>query len=400
MATNIRLRTPGDLLGMVPYLIGFHPDDSLVAIGLKDSIIDFQMRADLPTGPDTVPVARRCARVIARQGADSTVLIGYGPAGRVTRAVLALADRCAAHRLPVRDILRVDGGRYWSYLCGSTACCPAEGRTFDPVAGPAAAAAVVAGRVALPSRAELERQLAPVTGAPRAAIATATRRAGRRLAALIDPAAARPPGLDPAGDPSAAGPLVSIPAPAGEPPAPEGGRRAAGEPATPPALAGPPDAEHPPLSDLPLWFGAGGATVPGSGAGRALHRAGRRAVDAAMAHSRADGRLDDDELAWLSVVLAYPPVREYARRRTGRGPQHGVGLWTDVTRRADATLVAAPAALLGYAALLLGRGPVARIAVERALAADPHYPMALLLASALAEGIPPEGLATIRSGWV
>jgi Domain of unknown function (DUF4192) len=64
-------------------------------------------------------------------------------------------------------------------------------------------------------------------------------------------------------------------------------------------------------------------------------------------------------------------------------------LWTDLLRRLPADLAAAPAALLAFTAWQGGDGAMASIAIERALAADPEYSMALLIADALHAGLPP-----------
>ena len=64
-------------------------------------------------------------------------------------------------------------------------------------------------------------------------------------------------------------------------------------------------------------------------------------------------------------------------------PQHQaahVRLWTDATRRACPVYVAAPASLLAFTAWQGGDGALAGIALDRALADDPAYSMARLLA--------------------
>ena len=66
-----------------------------------------------------------------------------------------------------------------------------------------------------------------------------------------------------------------------------------------------------------------------------------------------------------------------------------VDLWRDVVRRSPDHLVAAPAALLGFAAWLSGNGALAWCAVDRCQAASPGYSMAGLLTQALAGGLPP-----------
>jgi hypothetical protein len=66
-----------------------------------------------------------------------------------------------------------------------------------------------------------------------------------------------------------------------------------------------------------------------------------------------------------------------------------VDLWRDVVRRAPLDLLAAPAALLGFAAWLSGDGALAWCAVDRCRQAEPGYSLAGLLADALAGAVPP-----------
>jgi hypothetical protein len=64
-------------------------------------------------------------------------------------------------------------------------------------------------------------------------------------------------------------------------------------------------------------------------------------------------------------------------------------LWIDVTRRAQPGYVAAPAALLAFVAWQCGDGALANVALDRALADDPRYSMALLLRQVITAGAPP-----------
>jgi hypothetical protein len=66
-----------------------------------------------------------------------------------------------------------------------------------------------------------------------------------------------------------------------------------------------------------------------------------------------------------------------------------VGLWTDVVRRSPLDVLAAPAALLGFAAWLSGQGALAWCAIDRCRAADPDYALAGLLAEMLVHAVPP-----------
>src|SRR6478752_3327722 len=74
-----------EAVAVAPYLLGFHPHDSLVVLGLVGHTIDFAVRYDLPS---RVADFTEAAEVIARQSADRVILIGYGPPGRVTPMIL------------------------------------------------------------------------------------------------------------------------------------------------------------------------------------------------------------------------------------------------------------------------------------------------------------------------
>jgi hypothetical protein len=64
-------------------------------------------------------------------------------------------------------------------------------------------------------------------------------------------------------------------------------------------------------------------------------------------------------------------------------------MWIDVTRRAQPGYLAAPAALLAFVAWQSGDGALANVALDRALADDPGYSMALLLRQVISAGAPP-----------
>ena len=183
-APAIRLAAPGDLLAVIPYLLGFHPADSLVLVGLHQGRIVFCFRADLADPPDP----ERITTMLAAQSLTGVILVGYGPAERVERPSLDVAAALRAAGLPVLDRLRTYDGRFSSDLCRDSACCPPEGLPL-PASSRVAAEATVAGLVALPSRDELAEQIAPVTGHERVAMERATHRAELRLQSVLDSAA-------------------------------------------------------------------------------------------------------------------------------------------------------------------------------------------------------------------
>ncbi len=64
-------------------------------------------------------------------------------------------------------------------------------------------------------------------------------------------------------------------------------------------------------------------------------------------------------------------------------------LWSDLSRLARPGYVAAPASLLAFVAWQSGNGALANVALDRALADDSRYSMALLLRQAIDSGAPP-----------
>ncbi|WFE32848.1 DUF4192 domain-containing protein [Micromonospora sp. WMMD975] len=340
---RLSVRSPADLVVAVPYLLGFHPTDSVVVVAMRGRQVVFAARGDLPEpGTHPGPAARHLALVVTRQHADAATVIGYGPAARVTGTVDAVGEALDEAGLIVLDALRVTDGRWWSYLCDEPACCPAEGTPYDPAASQVSAAAVFAGQVALPDRAALAAQVSPYDGPVRLALRRATGRARRRLAALT------------------------------------------GEPTD---SASPGDAS--PASSV----GASGGGGRG-GTARAVRSAGTAAVRSAFRRQRRGERLDDDEVAWLTVLLTDLAVRDHAWSRTD-GRDADISLWTDVLRRAEPDLTAAPGTLLAFAAWRSGHGALAAVALERVLADHPDYPLAVFLDDTLRRGVSPSEL----DGW-
>ena len=326
---RIRVSSPADVLAVVPHLIGFHPAKSLVVMGVgrPRARIQLAFRYDLPDPPDAVhasDIAEHAAEVLRHRRLSTVIGVGYGPGALVTPVADALAAALRQAGLRLHELMRVEDGRYWSYVCQDPQCCSADGVPFDVRASPAAAAMTVAGLVAYPDRAALARTLDPVTGAAARSMDRATSRARERAAALLAQASSSP------------GP---------------GGKRRT----------------------------------------RPLVEEGRRAVQEAISAYRAGGRLlDDDVVAWLTVVLAHLAVRDdaWARMDPGYRAAH-LRLWTDVARRATPAYLPAPASLLAFTAWQSGDGALANIAIDRALAADPGYSLAQLLRDIMDAGVPP-----------
>ncbi|GAA4966372.1 hypothetical protein HD597_000099 [Nonomuraea thailandensis] len=190
--STIRLRTPADLIAIVPYLIGYRLDQGLVLVALKDDIVTAAIRYDLPEQPpDTNELVRQGVHLLNRNTSPRVALIGYGPGERVTPSMNAFSQALTAQGIDIIDMIRCENGRYWSYLCSNPACCPPDGTPYDADSNHAAAHAVLAGLVALPDQETLRQTLLPVQGQDRAIVTAATAQARARAEAKLTA-----PGLD------------------------------------------------------------------------------------------------------------------------------------------------------------------------------------------------------------
>ncbi|MEU1841174.1 DUF4192 domain-containing protein [Micromonospora chersina] len=123
----------------------------------------------------------------------------------------------------------------------------------------------------------------------------------------------------------------------------------------------------------------------------AADEAGALAVRDALRKHDDGKRLTGDEVAWLTMLLQRPAVRDLAVDLTQPHDRH-VTFWADITRRAQEPLVPAPATLLAITAWRCGDGALAGMAADRALQVDPEYRLARLLLQALHAGLPPSVL--------
>ncbi len=132
---RVRVGSPAALLAIVPHLLGFLPAASLVVIGTAPprDRIKVTLRYDLPDPPDAdlaADIAAHASGVIAAQRLTAGVAVGYGPEALVTPLAEVLADVFRQAGAELREFLRVQDGRYWSYLCGNESVLPGCGRTL------------------------------------------------------------------------------------------------------------------------------------------------------------------------------------------------------------------------------------------------------------------------------
>jgi hypothetical protein len=128
------LTSPHDLLAAVPFLIGYHPSNSLVLVALKEDSVGMAMRVDLP---DEVSAASYdlLATHFTREDAEGAFLVAYIPSECTTGESVLINASAALMRagIEVKESLLVQDNRFRSLLCTDSDCCPPEGSAVPEI---------------------------------------------------------------------------------------------------------------------------------------------------------------------------------------------------------------------------------------------------------------------------
>lgn len=184
----LRLGSPQAMLAVIPALLGFHPEDSLVVIGVSQphGRLEVVFRYDLPQPPDPITAAKiagHATSVLTRNHLTRAVIAGYGPGPMVTPVTDTVVAALRRASVTLHDMLRIEDGRYWSYACDDPHCCPPEGVPFDPRDHPATTALTGAGSSVLADRAALAATISPLRALAAESISQAERTARAKGAA-------------------------------------------------------------------------------------------------------------------------------------------------------------------------------------------------------------------------
>jgi Domain of unknown function (DUF4192) len=317
---TIRVGSPEALIALVPQLLGFMPASSVIGITASGTV-KITLRSDLP-GPDRVAAtAADAIAILAARGLTAAIAVGYGPEPVVTPMADALRHAAEHVGVDLRDVLRVEDNRYWSYNYANPACCPAQGTPLDHAVIPARTR-ISGFRSVLPSRDALAATVAPLGGRTRQSMRQATRRAGQHVARVLATA-------ETSGNAGTAWQAIA-----------EGGIAV--------------------VADLIAAYRSGGRHVS--------------YATFAMATVALDNEWVRDD-AWARMDPEYAEAH--------------LRMWTDTVRRAQPGFVTAPACLLAFVAWQTGYGPLAQVALDRALADDPDCPVARMLHQIISAGAPP-----------
>src|SRR3954469_15454362 len=322
----LKLRRPDDVLTAVPYLLGFHPQRSLVVLGLHGPRrrVGVTLRVDLDLEPDEL--APTVVRALENDSDDEAFVLLYDPdesrgdRGTPGQALVHRLRRdLRAARIRLRDAYRIADGRWWSYLCRNPRCCPPAGAPVPTsVASDSsviAATAVHAGMTALPDRDALRKTLEPAAPWIRAASEQALDRLGDLLAERLEAAGTR----------------------------------------------GVLDEFLEQVRTLVVRFEDRRAELTGDEA----------ATVAVALHSIS---VRDRVVTWTIGERAEALQR----------------LLVEVVRRVGSPENVPVATVLAWSAYLKGNGGLANVALEIVFATDPQYSLALLVDQALQNGLPPE----------
>jgi hypothetical protein len=153
---RLKVTTAGDVVTLVPYLLGFQPADSIVVVSLVGRPPRFGpcFRLDLPDSRRSVAEVTDYARdIVTDLGLPAVVLLAFSDHADVAEPALRRLRRLL-RRVDVRveEMVRADGRRWWSLSCQDPRCCPPAGTAYDADTSPLAVAAVVAGLQKAPDR--------------------------------------------------------------------------------------------------------------------------------------------------------------------------------------------------------------------------------------------------------
>jgi len=122
------LTSPHDLLAAIPFLIGYHPQDSLILVALKDEAVGMAMRVDMPVGVGADGYDLLASHFL-RDGADGALIVAYVGEGSVDPENVLINTSAALVRagIDIKESLIVRNNRFRSMICSDLTCCPPEG---------------------------------------------------------------------------------------------------------------------------------------------------------------------------------------------------------------------------------------------------------------------------------
>ncbi|PRB42911.1 hypothetical protein CQ020_05230 [Arthrobacter sp. MYb23] len=192
---TLSIHQPEDILGYIPHMLGYWPEDSLVAITMQGKVLGATLRVDLPNLASLEARAGFADQIrsflIADEEANGVVLAVYTDSGwedgTVVRQAIPLLKALQLSLdevdLSVRDAWLV-GSEYWrSAYCTDLQCCPVPGLPVERIKNSRLSAELVySGSSIGPSpRSALERPRLASPGAVDPLVLAAESRYGKQI---------------------------------------------------------------------------------------------------------------------------------------------------------------------------------------------------------------------------
>ena len=74
---TITMRSAGDLVAVLPYLLGYHPRDSLVLVCLREGQVCLTACQPLPPGGEPPPALDALLAGMAKADPEAVIILGY-----------------------------------------------------------------------------------------------------------------------------------------------------------------------------------------------------------------------------------------------------------------------------------------------------------------------------------
>ena len=128
------LTSAHDLITAIPFLVGFHPTNSIVLVSVKDDSIGLAMRIDVPAHIDSDAIDL-LAHHFLREEAEAALLVAYMPDERDDgdSMLISLGAGLIRNGIAVQESIVVQAGRYRSIICRDSECCPVIGKEMPAI---------------------------------------------------------------------------------------------------------------------------------------------------------------------------------------------------------------------------------------------------------------------------
>jgi hypothetical protein len=148
--TTFTARSAEDVLALVPVLIGFQPEESVVMLTFG-ARTPFHARVDLPPPDDEAECVESLLAPALLHGVERVLFVVFGGHDPLVRKVARLLQRRFERAgMRVMDVIQARDGRWFTPLGGTGV--PAHGVPYDVSEHPFRVKAVVEGRVVAASR--------------------------------------------------------------------------------------------------------------------------------------------------------------------------------------------------------------------------------------------------------